>query len=154
MADMALFHPTGQEAKKTTRIAMQMMGDWLERPVRGAMDLAVLPNEGIKADRIRFLEELGYTQRDLSWVISPRTLKRRLQQQEPLHLDEADRLIRAMKVLALAVATFGSREKAQRWMEKPKQQFQGRSPKEMIHTESGAQLVHDALNRIDSGYFA
>ena len=43
-------------------------------------------------------------------VIPPRTLKHRRQRQEPLNLDESDRLARVARIYELAVKVYGDRE--------------------------------------------
>jgi putative toxin-antitoxin system antitoxin component (TIGR02293 family) len=70
----------------------------------------------------------------LEVVIPPRTLKHRRQRQEPLNLDESDRLARVARMYELAVKVFGDPDKARRWLTKPKIRFDERSPLSMMHT--------------------
>jgi putative toxin-antitoxin system antitoxin component (TIGR02293 family) len=90
----------------------------------------------------------------LDVVIPPRTLKHRRQRQEPLNLDESDRLARVARLYELAVKVFGDPKKAQRWLTKPKIRFDERSPLSMMHTGLGGQGVEEMLYQIDEGVFA
>ena len=92
---------------------------------------------------------------DLLEVIIPaRTLKHRRQRKEPLNLDESDRLARVARLYELAVKVFGDADKARRWLSKPKERFQERSPVEMMRTELGGRQIEEMLYQIDEGVFA
>ena len=90
----------------------------------------------------------------LEVVIPARTLKHRRQRQEPLNLDESDRLARVARMYELAVKVFGDPDKARRWLTKPKIRFDERSPLSMMHTGLGGQGVEEMLYQIDEGVFA
>jgi putative toxin-antitoxin system antitoxin component (TIGR02293 family) len=97
----------------------------------------------------------GIAVKDLLEVVIPaRTLKHRRQRQEPLSLDESDRLARVARLYELAVKVFGDPKKAQRWLTKPKIRFDERSPLSMMHTGLGGQGVEEMLYQIDEGVFA
>jgi len=55
-------------------------------------------------------------------------------------------------VLAHALETFGSEEKADHWLHRPNHVFQGKTPLEMI--ESDPQQVEIELTRIDHGVYS
>jgi putative toxin-antitoxin system antitoxin component (TIGR02293 family) len=108
---------------------------------------------------LRALEDFsiysGLAFKDLLEAIIPaRTLKHRKQRQEPLNLDESDRMARVARLYELAVKVFGNRDKARRWLSKPKQRFQERSPVAMMRTELGGRQVEEMLYQIDEGMFA
>jgi putative toxin-antitoxin system antitoxin component (TIGR02293 family) len=108
---------------------------------------------------LRALEDFsiysGIPLRDLLEVVIPaRTLKHRRQRQEPLNLDESDRLARVARLYELAVKVFGNADKARRWLSKPKQRFQELSPVAMMRTELGGRQVEEMLYQIDEGVFA
>jgi len=52
-----------------------------------------------------------------------------------LNLDESDRLARVARLYEMAVKVFGDRDKARRWLSKPKERFQEHSPVAMMRTE-------------------
>ncbi len=97
----------------------------------------------------------GIAVKDLLEVVIPaRTLKHRRQRQEPLNLDESDRLARVARMYELAVKVYGDREDGMGWMARPKDRFQGRSPLAMLRTEAGERAVEEFLYQIDEGVFA
>ena len=97
----------------------------------------------------------GFAIRDLlDVVIPPRTLKHRRERKEPLSIDESDRLARVARLYDLGVKVFGDREKARRWLSKPKHRFEERTPLSMMRTELGGRGVEEMLIQIDEGYFA
>jgi putative toxin-antitoxin system antitoxin component (TIGR02293 family) len=89
----------------------------------------------------------------LEVVIPARTLKHRRQRNEPLNLDESDRLARVARMYELAVKVFGDPEKAKRWLTKPKMRFEERTPLSMMRTGLGGQGVEEMLYQIDEGMF-
>ena len=59
----------------------------------------------------------GIALKDLLGVVIPaRTLKHRRQRQEPLNLDESDRLARVARMYELAVKVYGDREDGLKWL--------------------------------------
>lgn len=90
----------------------------------------------------------------LEVVIPARTLKHRRQRQEPLNLDESDRLARVAKIYELAVKVYGDREDGRKWLTGQKRRFDGKTALSMLRTEAGEQAVRDFLIQIDEGYFA
>jgi len=91
-------------------------------------------------------------------IASPSTVSRRVRAGERLTGAEADRALRVVAIVRQAVRVFGSADKAQRWLSKPKQfldpTIPGRTPYEMLESEHGARLVEQRLLQIDHGMFA
>lgn len=101
------------------------------------------------------LREEGLTEREVSAFIAPRrTLTHRANRKEPLTTQESDRALRVARILSLGEIVFGEKAKSDRWLRKPKRQFENRTPMEMLETEIGARLVEEALHRVDNGIFA
>jgi putative toxin-antitoxin system antitoxin component (TIGR02293 family) len=97
----------------------------------------------------------GFAMKDLLEVVIPlRTLKHRRQRQEPLNIDESDRLARVMRLHALGVKVFGDPDKARRWLSKPKVRFEGRTPLAMMRTDLGGRSVEEMLYQVEDGMFA
>jgi putative toxin-antitoxin system antitoxin component (TIGR02293 family) len=90
----------------------------------------------------------------LEVVIPPRTLKHRRQRNEPLNLDESDRLARVAKMYELAVKVYGDCEGGRDWLIRPKRRFNERTPLSMLRTEKGEEAVEEFLIQIDEGMFA
>jgi putative toxin-antitoxin system antitoxin component (TIGR02293 family) len=89
-----------------------------------------------------------------SLILPQRTLSYRKTRKEALTAEESDRALRIARTLALAETVFGEHAKALRWLRKPKQRFGGRSPLEVLATETGARLVEEILYQIDYGMAA
>ncbi|MGD0628369.1 MAG: antitoxin Xre-like helix-turn-helix domain-containing protein [Terracidiphilus sp.] len=97
----------------------------------------------------------GITLKDLmEVVIPPRTLKHRRQRQEPLSIEESDRLFRVVRMYELAVKVYGDREDGREWLIGSKQRFDQRTALSMLRTEAGEQAVEEFLYQIDEGVFA
>jgi putative toxin-antitoxin system antitoxin component (TIGR02293 family) len=108
---------------------------------------------------ITLLEEFsaysGIAMKDLLEVVIPaRTLKHRRQRQEPLSLDESDRLARVARIYELAVKVYGDREDGLGWLKHAKDRFSGKSPLALLRTEAGERAVEEFLYQIDEGVFA
>lgn len=96
----------------------------------------------------------GISVRELLEVVIPaRTLKHRRQRQEPLNLDESDRVARVARVYELAVKVFGDRDDGRKWLCGQKSRFDGKTALEMLRSEAGEKAVKDFLIQIDEGMF-
>lgn len=69
-----------------------------------------------------------------------------------LSADESDRLFRVVHTLVVAELLFGSRDKAQRWLSKPKDRFSGNSPLQMLTSTAGAWLVEELMTQLAEGF--
>ena len=87
-------------------------------------------------------------------IINPRTLKHRRSKRQPLSREESERAVRLGRVLATAEAVWGGEEAALDWLRSAKSRFGGRTPMEMLSTETGGRMVEDMLVQIDEGMFA
>jgi len=104
---------------------------------------------------INRLVERGLSKDEVfSIIVNPRTLKHRKSRRQPLSKEESERAIRAMRILARAQAVFGAEIPALNWLRAPKRRFEGRSPIQMLSTETGGRLVEEILIQIDEGMFA
>src|SRR5262249_35848867 len=67
------------------------------------------------------LDAQGYSQEEFFALVMPRrTYARRVKRREPLTVEETDRAVRLARVAELAQRIFGDKEKAHRWLRKPK----------------------------------
>ena len=87
-------------------------------------------------------------------MIHRRTFKHRKSSHQKLSREESDRAIRTARSLARAQATLGDSESALEWVRAPKVWFEGKSPIQMMSTETGGRLVEQMLVQIDEGMFA
>ena len=126
-------------------------------PIAGSLHIDLQTIEaGVALDTLtNFVADSGLQFKDVySIVIPARTLKHRRSRQEPLSLDEGDKFARLVRMFDLTVRVFGNREKAVRWLGKPKERFEERTPLEMLRTEWGGRMLEELLGQIDEGYFA
>lgn len=102
-----------------------------------------------------FASYSGLDRKDLLEVVIPlRTLKHRKSKNEPLSVDESDRLARVARIYELAVRVFGNPSKARKWLMNPKHRFEERTPLSMMRTDQGGRGVEEMLYQIDEGVFA
>ena len=103
----------------------------------------------------QFIHESGLRPADIYEVVLPaRTLKHRKARNEPLSLDESDKLARLIRVFNQSVRTFGASDKAREWLNAPKKRFADRTPIQMLRTEIGGRMVEEMLGQIEYGMFA
>lgn len=73
---------------------------------------------------------------------------------QPKSRDESDTAGRMARLTTMAERAFHDSEKARRWLRKPKRRFEGRTPIEMLATESGARLVAEMILQFEHGMTA
>src|SRR5208283_209799 len=79
----------------------------------------------------------GIALKDLLEVVIPaRTLKHRRQRNEPLSLEESDRLARVARMYELAVKVYGDREDGREWLLGKKKRFDDRTALSMLRSEA------------------
>jgi putative toxin-antitoxin system antitoxin component (TIGR02293 family) len=81
-------------------------------------------------------------------------MARRQAKKKPLTIEETDRALRLTRIAVLANKVFGDKEKAHRWLRKPKRSLDGDTPLMYSSSETGARVVEDMLLRIESGISA
>ncbi len=136
-------------------LSFDEVGEWIGSEPASEFKLATLAEEGLPIGVVKVLVEHGLSNGEVySIVIPQRTLKHRKSRQERLSREESDRAIRAARVLSRARNVMGTDAEALAWMREPKQRFEGRTPMQMLNTESGGRLVDEMLIQIDEGMFA
>lgn len=124
-----------------------VVGDRIEPPYR-------VLKAGIGAGIVRRLEAASFLERDdVRPIIADRTLERRIAQNEPLRVDEADGILRLVRVLAHAVRVFEDTALAEEWLRSPNPELDGEIPIRMAATDLGAREVEAVLTRIEHGVF-
>jgi putative toxin-antitoxin system antitoxin component (TIGR02293 family) len=135
--------------------ANTQIGDWLgvQAPVSEAEILRIVEHRLTPAV-IKRLISLGLERGEIDAVIIPqRTLQHRRSRREKLTVDESDRVLRAIRVLSLAEAIYGSRERALAWLRKPHPRLDDRVPLSLLKTDTGSRMVEELLVQIDEGMF-
>jgi putative toxin-antitoxin system antitoxin component (TIGR02293 family) len=123
--------------------------------VHSDRDLAGLVENGLPASAVKALARGGLSDAEIYRLVIPRrTLAHRMAKHEALSPEESDRAVRLARVTSFAEQVFGESERAWRWLRQAKDQFDGRSPLEVLGTEAGARLVEELLYQIDDGLVA
>lgn len=110
-------------------------------------------SHGFSAARLMRLTEEGIvTTLVRDQIIPLRTLKHRIERDQPLTVEESDRLFRSAHITAMAEAIFGDSAKARRWLSKPKERFSGLTPMQLLTTAQGTGQVEEMLLQIAEGF--
>lgn len=131
-----------------------------QRPdqLRDIVERELLNARASRGADIGILDELllhGFGREELFNLVVPRrTLTRRRQSGERLSPEESDRAVRLARITALAERIFANNETAHGWLREPSRTLDGATPLDLLHTETGAQLVEQTLHRIDFGMLA
>jgi len=131
------------------------MGDWLglQAPATETEVLRIVEGQ-LPPTVIKRLLSLGLQRSEIDAAIIPlRTLQHRRSRREKLTVEESDRVLRAIRVLALAETVYGSRERALAWLRRTHPRIGGRAPLSLLNTDTGSRIVEELLVQIDEGMF-
>lgn len=121
-------------------------------PEASDQDIHELVNTGFPAALVETLcSSVQLEPMTRNQIISLRTLRGRLARDERLTVSESDRLFRLAHVIAMAETCFGCARKSHRWLSKPKNRFDGKSPYSMLSTAQGTRIVELALTQLAEG---
>jgi putative toxin-antitoxin system antitoxin component (TIGR02293 family) len=115
----------------------------------------VVEQNRVSTNALNALSRHGYSDDEIFALVVPkRTLARRKAANEPLTVEETDKLLRLQRIAEQARRVFGEPEKAWRWLREPKRALQGETPVAHLASEAGARDVEEMLGRIEHGMFA
>jgi putative toxin-antitoxin system antitoxin component (TIGR02293 family) len=114
---------------------------------------ALIMREGLPLSALDALVEMGYTTIELQAVINPRTLRHRRAKHEPLSMEEADRVVRLIRVALAAERVLGDKAQAWIWLRRQNPRLDNHSPMTLLATETGARAVEEELVQVDEGLF-
>ena len=110
---------------------------------------------GLAAEEVEDLVGQGIlTGEEVHRVIPPRTLARRKARNEPLTVEESDRIARLVRVAAHAARVFDDPELCSAWLRTGNPALGGERPIAMAATDAGARRVETVLNRIAWGDYS
>jgi putative toxin-antitoxin system antitoxin component (TIGR02293 family) len=109
--------------------------------------------EGLPLTSLDALVTMGYTTIELQSVINPRTLRHRRARNEPLSVEESDRVVRLLRVALAAERVFGDKDQAWTWLRRTNPRLDNQSPMTLLATETGARAVEEELVQVDEGMF-
>jgi putative toxin-antitoxin system antitoxin component (TIGR02293 family) len=124
-------------------------------PVTCDLDIARLIRDGLPVDVIdRLIGDRTVTPDEVRRIImAPKAVVVR-RRKGGLTPEQSERVIRAVRIIAEALETFGSRDKALTWMRRACAVLGGKAPIDLLDTEEGAGLVESLLGRIAHGLAA
>jgi putative toxin-antitoxin system antitoxin component (TIGR02293 family) len=125
------------------------------KPVTCDLDIARLIRDGLPVDVIdRLIGDRTVTPDEVRRIImAPKAVVVR-RRKGGLTPEQSERVIRAARIIAEALETFGSRDKALTWMRRACAVLGGKAPIDLLDTEEGAGLVESLLGRIAHGLAA
>ena len=127
----------------------------LQTPATTARDLIELVRHGLPIQAVDALVTQGHlTLTELDHIVMPRKTLYHRRKLGRLTAGQSDRLLRVVRILALAEETFANRDKAQTWVRRPTRPLAGERPLDLLDTEEGARAVESLLGRIAHGIAA
>jgi len=150
---------TARNKKKYDHVLI-MTTDPAGHPLTRTYDISVSEHVRLEVPRRAALRVTAGSLRELkaytadeiySLVVPKRTLARREQKKEPLTIEETDKALRLARIATYAEKVFGNKDKAARWLRKPKRLLEGETPVVYLASETGARIVEEMLTQIDNG---
>ncbi len=125
-----------------------------KRAAASTLELIKQVRRGLPFSRLRELEAAAALSREeTSALISVplRTITRR-EQEGRLQPDESDRVMRANRLVTLAIELFeGNKPNAAAWLKRPQRALGGESPLQFATTDAGAREVEQLIGRLAHG---
>jgi putative toxin-antitoxin system antitoxin component (TIGR02293 family) len=130
----------------------------LGRDVKTQLDAHELLDEGLNCKALDHLvNSLDYVKRDafLNTIgMSERTYHRHKElPQKRVNPDQSGRAWRFAEVLSEATEVFGSKNRAEQWLERPAIGLNRKRPIDLLRTPAGSDLVGDFLGRVKYGVY-
>ncbi len=159
MSQTHVFEPESTAASKVVNQLTQInsaISNMIGVQVGSNLDILVKAQEaGVKPQMILlYMESHKLNRTSLDWVINAKTLSRRIKNDELLNSAETDRFIRVARLTALAETVFGNIEKAQTFLAKPRERWNGKNGSELMQTDNGGRMVEELLQQLNHGFFA
>ncbi len=127
----------------------------LEIGAKGSRDAIEATRRGLDTGKIDELVKSGRANlAEIDRLVLPRKTLSHRRKIGVLTPEQSDRLIRLVRVIAAAEETFGSQEKAARWLRRPTTALDGDAPISLLDTGEGSRQVEHLLARIDHGLAA
>ncbi len=140
---------TSSHVSPDERLLSAILGDRLSD-----YQVAEIVERGLPTSSVEALRGEGLTFGEVHDLVLPaRTLKHRIEKNQPLSIEETDRTLRVARVLALAERVFSNHDKALGWLRRPSKRLKGRAPMQLLRSEVGGELVRQMLYQIDEGIY-
>jgi len=140
----------------TTRLIDILGGrDVVGGEIRNGIDVARLVRRGLPIASVEHILESGRLSAvEFHRIVMPRTALATRRRVGRLTKQQSDRLLRIVRVMAVAEETFGNREKAAAWLRRHTTALAGERPLDLLDTGEGAREVEKLLGRIGHGIAA
>ncbi|WP_274631075.1 antitoxin Xre/MbcA/ParS toxin-binding domain-containing protein [Arvimicrobium flavum] len=120
--------------------------------VRSQADLAMAVQRRLPLASLKGLSLAGLSEQEIErFVIPQRTRRHRAERNQPLTVEESDRVVRLARIQSLAEETFADPGKANRWLRKQLAELGGEMPLNVAQTEAGARVIETILGKIAWG---
>lgn len=119
--------------------------------VRSQAELAHKVQERLPLKTLTPIVKAGISPAEVRLIIPDRTLRHRAEKNQPLTVEEPDRVVRLMRIQTIAEQTFEDKEKANQWLRRPLSILSGKSPLDLSQTEAGGRVVENVLAKIAWG---
>jgi putative toxin-antitoxin system antitoxin component (TIGR02293 family) len=135
--------------------ASVQIGEWLGVPAPSTNAKVFALVEGrLDASVMDRLLHLGFERKEMDAIIIPtRTLQHRRSRGEKLTVEESDRVLGLLQILALTEEVYGGRERALAWLRRAHPRLGDRVPLLLLNTNAGSHMVEELLIQIDEGMF-
>lgn len=100
------------------------------------------------------LESGALTAAELDALVLPRKTLANRRKAGTLNPEQSDRLTRVARIIAIAEETFGTPEKAHKWLRRPTTALDDHAPIRLLDTDEGTRMVETLLGRISHGIAA
>ena len=139
-----------------TRVLELVGGQRITRvPIKDVHDLIQLVRQGLPTQAVDTLLAQGrLTLAELDRLVLPRKTLYHRRKLGHLTSQQSDRLLRVVRMLALAEETFGSADKAHAWLRRSTAALASERPLDLLDTEEGTRTVEVLLGRIAHGIAA
>lgn len=141
----------------TSVTALDVVGgqDMIGSPISNSRELIDAVRRGFPVKTVEYVIKSGrMTLAEVDSVVIPRKTLSHRRKIGTLTMEQSDRLIRAARVIAEAEETFGSQEKAAKWLRRPTTALSGEKPIDLLDITEGASQVEALLGRINHGIAA
>lgn len=128
----------------------------IDIPMRTMYDFIELSRNGIdKKSLLHLAKTINFDIKDLAQIlhVSERTIQR-YELNKKLGVEASSKAIQLAKLYAKGENVFGDLDRFKNWMEHPNTALASKSPKELLDTTFGFQLLGEELVRIEHGIFA
>jgi len=142
---------------KTVSISSVLGGaKFLHKRIENRLDLVELADEGLtKASLLELAKYLHFTTKQMADIlpITERTIQR-YGNETPFSPTVSDHILQIAEVSARGTEVFQDKEKFILWMNHPCVSFANKTPKSLLKSKFGVDMILDELGRIEHGVFS